>query len=71
MCVADGPGIDPEGWYAAREAAAFLDHEITEATVKAYCRSSKVEAKQIGPRKRWHVRGKDLLKLRAEWHLDG
>jgi hypothetical protein len=62
--------IDPSGWYSARETASLLKDQVTEATVKEYCKSGKLTAKKSGPRKRWVVSGVSIKKLRKEWDID-
>ena len=62
--------INPRLWYTARKASALLDGEITELTVKVYCREGKVRAKRKGPHKEWHVLGSEIIRLRKEWDLD-
>ena len=57
-------------WYTAREASRLLDNEVTEATIKSYCRNQKVKCKRKGPRKEWCVLGAELTRLRREWGLD-
>lgn len=61
--------IDPERWYPARETVEFL--EVTEATITRYCRDGDLKkARQIGPKKRWHILGSELILRRKEWGLD-
>jgi len=60
--------IDPKKMYSAREAADFL--KVNEETVKIYCRRKQLTAKQLGPRKKWYVKGAMILKQRAEWGVD-
>lgn len=60
--------IDPARWYSAREAAALL--EVTEATVKSYCREEKIQGKRRGPKRQWFTQGKEIARLRNEWSLD-
>ena len=60
--------IDADKWYSSRQAAAQLG--VTEETIKRYCREGSLEAKQVGPRKRWHVHGRAILMKRKEWRLD-
>jgi hypothetical protein len=62
--------IDASGWYSARETVSLLKDQVTEATVKEYCKSGKLTAKKIGPRKRWVVSGGSIKKLRKEWDID-
>ena len=62
--------IKARDWYTARQVADLLDGEVTEATVKKYCKTGKVEAKKVGPHQRWMVRGASILKLRQEWEID-
>jgi hypothetical protein len=60
--------IDPNKRYTSREAAALL--EVTEETIKKYCRSGAMQGKQIGPKKRWFVLGSAVSKKRKEWGMD-
>jgi len=60
--------IDPKKSYSAKEAADFL--EVSEDTVKDYCRRKKLPGKQVGPKKRWHVLGTSILKQRKDWDMD-
>lgn len=55
-------------WYAARDAAVFLD--VTEETVKHYCREKQIAGKQVGPRRKWFVLGSEIERLRRKWSLD-
>lgn len=57
-----------EKWYDAGAAAGFL--ETTEDTVKKHCRKGKLECKQVGFKKRWHVKGSSIVRLRKELNLD-
>jgi len=63
-------GIDPNNWYTARETSDLLGNEVTEATVKEYCKNSAVKCKRVGPKKRWMVLGASILTLRKKWSLD-
>ena len=63
--------IEPNRWYTPREAARLLDNEVTEETVKEYCRQSKLRARKKGPRKSWRIQGADIVRLRKEWDIDG
>jgi predicted transcriptional regulator len=62
--------IDPTKKYTARQAARFFG--LTEATMKRHLREDKTQSLgvQIGPRKRWYMSGKGILKLRKAWKLD-
>lgn len=57
-------------WFSAKEAASLLNDEVTEATVKEYCKGRKLAAKKVGPRKRWMISGAAIHKLRKEWGID-
>lgn len=59
-----------DGWYNAREAASLLKEEVTEATVKEYCKQGKVAAKKVGPKKRWMISGASIKKLRKDWGIE-
>jgi prophage antirepressor-like protein len=60
--------IDKKKWFSAKEAADMLD--VTEETVKKYCRMGALKGKPIGAKKRWHVQGVDIAMLRKKWGLD-
>ena len=63
--------IVPTKWYTTRETADFL--KIHEDTVKKYCRDQKkykIEAKQVGPKKRWHVKGGSIIGKLREWSME-
>ena len=63
--------IDPSRWYNAREVVDLLDAEVTEATIKQYCKRGELPgAKKAGPRKRWMIRGASIIKLKRKWDLD-
>lgn len=47
----------------------LLDEQVTEPTLKQYCRDQRVLAKKIGPRQQWHILGSEILRLRREWGL--
>ena len=61
--------VDSSKWYTARDTAELLDNQVTEATVKEYCKHRKVRAKKVGPRKRWMVLGSSIIALRKEWSM--
>jgi hypothetical protein len=62
--------VKSDQWYTAREAASLLNDEVTEATVKEYCKRRKLVAKKVGPRKRWMISGAAIQKLRKNWEID-
>jgi len=53
----------------ADEAARFLS--IKEATVKKKLRSNEIKGKRVGSKNVWHVQGKEIIKFRKIWNLDG
>jgi hypothetical protein len=63
-------GIVADTWYTARDTVNLLDGQVTEATVKDYCRRGTLKGKRQGPRKRWVVVGSSILALRRKWGLD-
>ena len=65
-----GKSIDPDAWYTARQAADLLGGEVTEATVKDYCKKRKLKSKQVGPKKRWMISGSSISGQRRKWGLD-
>ncbi|MBL8227253.1 MAG: hypothetical protein JNL98_02195 [Bryobacterales bacterium] len=62
--------LKPNDWYTAREAAEFLAGEVTEATLKEYCKREEVEAKKVGPKQRWKIRGASIIELRRKWEIN-
>jgi hypothetical protein len=60
----------PKDWYTAREAVHLLRDEVTEATVKEYCKRGELKAKRVGPKKRWMILGSSIRELRRKWGLD-
>ena len=60
----------PDGWYAVRDAAEFLKGEMTEATLKVYCKRGDLKAKKVGPKKRWMILGSAIQQLREKWAID-
>ena len=62
--------VESDNWYTAKETAGLLNDEVTEATIKGYCKRGRVKAKQVGPRRRWMIQGSSILKLRREWKID-
>jgi len=60
--------IDAEKWYAGHDAAKLLG--VTEPTIKKYLKNGKLRGRQIGPKKKWHVKGAAIKRLRVEWGLD-
>jgi hypothetical protein len=62
--------LKPDDWYTAREAADLLGGEVTEATVKEYCKRGDLDAKKVGPKQRWKIRGSSIQAKRREWGMD-
>jgi hypothetical protein len=62
--------LKPNDWYTAREAAEYLAGEVTEATLKEYCKREEVEAKKVGPKQRWKIRGASIIELRRKWEIN-
>jgi hypothetical protein len=60
--------IVPTKWYDARATAALL--KTTMETVKKHCRKGKLDGKQVGFKKQWHVRGSSISQLRKELNMD-
>jgi len=57
--------IEPDRLYTTREAAEIL--RVTEQTVQRYLRTRDVLGKQLGPKKKWHVPGKELTRVMKKW----
>lgn len=64
----NGPKIDPEHAYPAHEAAPLL--ELTVETVKKKCRNGDIKGIPKGSKKKWHVKGSEIIRLRKLWNLD-
>ncbi len=60
--------IDPKRLYSAREVAPLL--EVTEQTIQRYFRSGELQGRQVGPKKKWHTTGAEIIRKRREWKLD-
>jgi len=60
--------IVPTQWYDAGAAAALLG--ASEDTVKKRCREGTLVAKQVGFKRRWHVKGTSIVELRKKLNLD-
>jgi hypothetical protein len=52
------------------EAAELLGGEVTEATLKDYCKRGDLKAKKVGPKKRWMILGSAIQQLREKWAID-
>jgi hypothetical protein len=65
-----GKDIDPDSWYTARQTVVLLSDEVTEATVKEYCKKGTFKCKRVGPKNRWMVFGGSIITLRKKWGLD-
>lgn len=68
--MSSGASVDPKRYYSAAEARAFLG--VTEETIKDYCRKGScngtaVKAKQMGPRKQWHMEGASIQRILKVW----
>ena len=59
----------PDNWYSAAEAAPFV--HLKEATLKNKLRDKDIKGKQVGSKKIWHVQGKEIIRYRKKWNLDG
>jgi hypothetical protein len=64
----NGVKINPDHTYAAQEAALLL--ELTVETIKKKCRDGEIKGIQKGSKKKWHVKGSEILRLRKIWNLD-
>jgi excisionase family DNA binding protein len=60
--------IDPKRNYTTREAADLL--QVTQETVKAYCRNEKLKGRKVGPKKQWMVPGAEIKRLQKDWNYD-
>jgi Helix-turn-helix domain len=62
--------VGSKNWYTAREASTVLRGEVTEATIKEYCKRGELKAKKVGPKKRWMILGSSIDELRRKWKID-
>ena len=61
--------LKAEKWYLVSEAAPFL--RLKEMTLKKKLRENLIKGKQVGTKKVWYIQGKEIIKLRQEWNLEG
>jgi hypothetical protein len=59
--------IDPNKEHTAREASVFL--KCTEGTVKKYCRSGELAARQVSKKLEWRVFGSEIIKFREKYNI--
>lgn len=62
------PTIDSARLYTLAAAAKLL--RVSEGTVKANLRKGKLSGDQIGPLRKWHVRGASIIARRRELKFD-
>jgi hypothetical protein len=62
------PKIEPSKLYTLNAAARLLG--VSEETVKANLRKRKLSGEQIGPLRKWHVRGASIIARRHETNMD-
>jgi hypothetical protein len=62
--------LKPDGWYTARDTVLLVDGQVTEATIKDYCKAKKLKCKKVGPRKQWMIAGSAIKKLRKDWKIE-
>jgi hypothetical protein len=65
----NSPKIDPNHSYSASEAAPLMDL-TTADSVKKKCRENEIDGIQKGKRKKWYVKGSEILKYRKRYNLD-
>ena len=58
--------VDPAKLFTVREAADVLS--VTSDTVKAYCRSRRLRARKVGPKRAWLIPGTEIRRLLKEWN---
>lgn len=59
--------IIQDKFYTGEEAGEFL--EVSTQTVTRYCRKGGLKGKQMGPRKKWHVQGVEIIKKIKDWNM--
>jgi excisionase family DNA binding protein len=64
----NGLRIDEDRSYTVQEAAPLL--ELTAETLKKKCREGEINGIQKGTKKKWHLRGSEILRLKKRWNLD-
>ncbi len=62
------PRVDETHIYTVQEASPLL--ELTAETIKKKCREREINCRQKGAKGKWHIKGKEILRLRELWNLD-
>jgi len=57
--------IEANKLHTTRQAADIL--EVTEQTVQNYLRNGDLRGRKLGPRKKWHILGSELLRVIRKW----
>ena len=60
-----GKKVEANKRYTARQAAIIL--RVTEPTVTRHLRNGDFRGSQLGPHKKWHVMGSELLRVMKKW----
>jgi hypothetical protein len=55
--------------YTVQEAMPLLD-DLTAETIKKKCREGEIKGTQAGKRKKWHIKGLEIKRVRKLWNLD-
>ena len=59
--------IEKNKFYTVIEVAEFL--EITTQTVSKYLRKGTLTGEKRGPKEKWYVLGKEIIKLQKKWNM--
>lgn len=62
------PPIDADKLYSLSAASKLL--RVGEETVKAHLRKGSLSGEQIGPLRKWHVRGSAIIARRRDLKID-
>ena len=59
--------ITENKYYTKKDAAGIL--KVTEQSVLKYIKNGELSGVQMGPKKKWHVKGTSILNKMKEWKL--
>ncbi|MBI5416597.1 helix-turn-helix domain-containing protein [Candidatus Poribacteria bacterium] len=61
----DNNQIVNDEYFTVKQTASFLN--VTEQTVSKYLRDGILKGEKKGPKKKWHIKGEEIIKKRKEW----
>jgi len=60
--------INPDHRYSVHEAEPLL--ELQSETIKKKLRDGEISGIQKGSKKKWHIKGSEIIRLRKLWNLE-